>query len=148
MIQHVYRLEDSTNMSILLEVINIFKAFSKWVFKHWQANSAIHIGDLKKKPKFRKAKQIFGKKGRSWKSKSYYIVVVHSLSSVQLSVTPWTAAHQASLSFTVFWSLFRVMSIESVMLSNNLILFLPLLLLPSVFLSIRVFSNELAVHIR
>ena len=88
-----------------------------------------------------------GKKG-SWKSKSYYVVVDQSLSSVQLSVTSWTAARQASLSFTVFWSSFRFMSIESIMLSNDLILCLPLLLLPSIFLSIRVFSNELALHIR
>ena len=63
-------------------------------------------------------------------------------------MTSWTAVRQASLSFTVFWSSFRFMSIESVMLSNDLILCLPLLLLPSIFLSIRVFSNELVLHIR
>lgn len=62
MIQHVYRLEDSTNMSILLEVINIFKAFSKWVFKHWQANSAIHIGDFKKTPNLGKLSKSSGKR--------------------------------------------------------------------------------------
>ena len=56
------------------------------------------------------------------------IAVVQSLSSVQLSVTPWAAAHQASLSFTVCWSLLRFMSIELVMLSNHLILGHPLLL--------------------
>ena len=61
---------------------------------------------------------------------------------------PWTEAHEASLSFTVFPSLLRFMSIELVMLSNHLILFCPLLLLPSVFPSIRVFSNELTLHIR
>ena len=64
------------------------------------------------------------------------------------SVTPWTAAHQASLSFTVSWSLLKFMSIESVMLSNHLILCHPLLVLPSIFLSTRVFSNELALCIR
>ena len=64
------------------------------------------------------------------------------------SATPWTAAHQASLSFTVSWSLLKLMSIESVMPPNYLILFRPLLLLPSVFPSIRVFSNELALCIR
>ena len=65
-----------------------------------------------------------------------------------LFVTPWTAAHQASLSFTISQSLLRFVSIESVMPSNYLILFRSLLLLPSVFPSIRVFSNELALRIR
>ena len=64
------------------------------------------------------------------------------------SVTPWTAARQASLSFTIFLSLLKLMSIELVMPSNHLILCHPLLLLPSLFPSIRVFSNELALHIR
>ena len=62
--------------------------------------------------------------------------------------TPWTAALQASLSFTVFWSLHKLMSIESVMSSNHLILRHPLLFLPSIFPSIRVFSSELALPIR
>ena len=65
---------------------------------------------------------------------------VQSLSCVQLFVTPWTAAHQASLSITNFQSLLKLMSIESVMPSNHLILCRPLLLLPSIFPSIRVFS--------
>ena len=73
--------------------------------------------------------------------------VAQSLSPVQLSVTPWTAAHQASLSFTISQSLLRLMSIETVMPSSHL-LCRPLLLLPSVFPSIRVFSNKLALHIR
>ena len=73
---------------------------------------------------------------------------VQSLSHVQLFVTPWTAAHQASLSITNSWSLLKLMSIESVMPSNHLILCCPLLLLPSIFPSIRVFSNETALHIR
>ena len=60
----------------------------------------------------------------------------------------WTAAHQASLSFTVSWSLLKFMSIESVMPSNHLILRHPLLLLPSVFPSVRVISSELALSIR
>ena len=67
---------------------------------------------------------------------------VHSLSRVQVFATPWTAAHQASLSFTVFRSLLKLMSIESGMPSNNLILCCPLLLLPSIFPSIRIFSNQ------
>ena len=62
--------------------------------------------------------------------------------------TPWTAACQASLSFPVSWSLLRFMSIELVMLSNHLILCHPLLLLPSIFPSIRIFSSESALHIR
>ena len=57
-------------------------------------------------------------------------------------MTPWTAAFQASLSFTISWSLLKLMSIESVMQSNHLILCRPLLLLPSIFPSIRVFSSE------
>ena len=67
---------------------------------------------------------------------------VQSLSRVQLFATPWTAAHQASLSITNFWSLLKLMSIKSVMPSNHLILCRPLLLPPSIFHSIRVFSNE------
>ena len=63
-------------------------------------------------------------------------------------MTPWTAAYQASLSFTTSWSLLKRLSIESVMPSNRLILCHPLLLLPSIFPNIRVFSNELALHIR
>ena len=69
-------------------------------------------------------------------------------SHVQLFVTPWTAICQASLSFSISWSLLKLMSIESVMPSNHLNLCHPLLLLPSVFPSIRVFSNESALHIR
>ena len=61
---------------------------------------------------------------------------------------PWTPACQASLFFTIFWSLLRLMSIESMMSSNHLILFCCLLFLPSIFPSIRVFSNELALRIR
>ena len=64
------------------------------------------------------------------------------------SATPWTAAHQVSLSITNSWSLPKLISIESVMPSNHLILCCPLFLLPSIFPSIKVFSNESAVHIR
>jgi len=73
---------------------------------------------------------------------------VQSLSHVQLFATPWTAAHQASLSITNSWSLLKLMSIKSVMPSNHLILCRPLLLLPSVFPSIMVFSNESLLQIR
>ena len=74
-------------------------------------------------------------------------VTVQSLSCIQLSATPWTAAHQAPLSFSISQSLLKFMSVELVMLSNHLILCCPLLLLLSIF-HIRVFSNELALHIR
>ena len=73
---------------------------------------------------------------------------VQSLSHVQLFATPRTTAHQASLSITNSRSLLKLMSIQSVMLSNHLILCHLLLLLPSIFPSIRVFSNESALHIR
>ena len=73
---------------------------------------------------------------------------VQSLSCVWLLATPWTAARQASLSITNSQGLLKLMSIESVMLSNHLILCRPLLLLPSIFPSIRVFSNESALHMR
>ena len=73
---------------------------------------------------------------------------VQSLSHVRLFATPWTAAHQASLSFTISQNLLKLMSIESVMPSNHLILCRPLLFPPSIFPSIRVFSNELVLHIR
>ena len=73
---------------------------------------------------------------------------VQSLSCVHLSVTPWTAARQASLSITNSWSLLKLMSVESVMPSNRLILCHPLLFLPSNLPSIRGFSNESVLHIR
>ena len=73
---------------------------------------------------------------------------VQSLSHIRLFVTPWTAAHRASLSINKSQSLLKLMSIESMMPFNHLTLCLPLLLLPSIFLSIRVFSNESVLHIR
>ena len=73
---------------------------------------------------------------------------VQSLSHVRLFATPWTAAHQASLSVTDSQSLLKLMSVEPVMPSNHLIFCCPLLLLPSVFPSISVFSNESVLHIR
>ena len=87
--------------------------------------------------------------------KCTYIVVFQLLSCVQLFVTPWTAARQASLSFTISWSLLKPIesnglneSIELVMRFNHLILCHPLFLLPSIFPSIRVFCNESALRIR
>ena len=76
------------------------------------------------------------------------VVVLFSLSRVGLFVTPWTAAHQASLSFTISQSLLKLMPTEIMMPSNHFILCRPLLLLPSVFPSIRVFPNESALHIK
>ena len=73
---------------------------------------------------------------------------VQSLSYVWLFATPWTAAHQASLSITNFWSFLKLMSIESVMPSNHFIFCHPLLLLPSIFPSMRVFSSESVLCIR
>ena len=84
---------------------------------------------------------------------SFYVlcvlfVVVQSLTHVWLFVIPWTAARQASLSFTISQGLLKLMSTETVMLSNHLVLCHSLLLLPSIFASIRVFSKELALPIR
>ena len=80
--------------------------------------------------------------------KLFNLVVQFSHSAVSYSVTPWSAACQASLSITDSWSLLKLMSIESVMPSNHLILCHLLLLPPSIFHSIRVFSNESALLIR
>ena len=78
----------------------------------------------------------------------WWVVVVQLLTHVRVFVTPWTAVHQASLFLTISWSLLRLRPTELVMLSNHLILCHPLLLLPSIFPSIRVFSNEVALPIR
>ena len=78
----------------------------------------------------------------------HFCVLSLLLSHIRLFVTPWTAACQASLSFFISQSLLKLMPVESMIPSNHLILCRPLLLLPSVFPSIRAFSNELALHIR
>ena len=75
------------------------------------------------------------------------VVAVQPFSHVRLFATPWTAACQASLSFTMFWSLLKLMSMELVMPPNHLVLCHPLLLLPSIFPNIRVFSKESALCI-
>ena len=80
-------------------------------------------------------------------SKALLGKLVQSLSCVQLVETPWTATHQTFLSITNSQSLLKLMSIESMVASNHLILCCPLLLLPSIFSSIRVFSNESVLHI-
>ena len=86
----------------------------------------------------------------AWKLTSfpYIFVFVQSLSCVHLFVTPWSAAHQASLSFTISQSMLKLLSIDSMMPSNHFILCGLLLLLPSIFPNIRVFSNESALLIR
>ena len=76
------------------------------------------------------------------------VAIVHLLSPVQLFGTPWTTACKSFLSLTIFLSLVKLMSIESRMSNNHLILYCPLLLLPSIFPSMRIFSNESALHIR
>ena len=77
----------------------------------------------------------------------YQLFDVQSLSCIRLFATLWSAAHLASLSFTIYWSLLKFMPIELVMLSNHLILCHPLFLLPSIFPSIKVFSNKLTLSI-
>ena len=81
-------------------------------------------------------------------SQVFVLIVVQSLSRVQLFATSWTAAHQASMSFAISQSLLKLMSIESMMPFNHLILRHPLLLLPSIFPSIRVFSKMSVLRIR
>ena len=86
--------------------------------------------------------------GPMWRTDWWRLLLFHHC-CVWLFVTPWAAACQASLFFTISWSLLRLMSIESVMPSNHLIILCrPLLLPPSIFPSIRVFSNESVLHIR
>ena len=105
------------------------------------------------------SKVVYGWKGIGWirnekeatkklSPAMWGLVVVQSLRCVQCSATPWTAACQASLSFTISQILLKLMSIESLMPSTHLILCRPFLLLPSIFPSIRVFSNESALYIR
>ena len=89
-----------------------------------------------------------GKVAKKIMNKKMGISSVQLLSHVQFFVTPWTAAHQASLSIANSWSLLKLMSIDSVIPSNHLIICHPVLLPPSVFPSIRVFSNESVLHIR
>ena len=85
---------------------------------------------------------------RKGKQAHQSLVVGQSLSRVRLFVAPWTAAHKASLFFTISWSLFKFVSIKSMMPSNCLNRCRPLLFPPSVFPSIRVFSNESALSVR
>ena len=105
----------------------------------------------KKKPKTKRNKTKTSHLCTEGGNNYYYyfpLVVVQSLSCVQYFATPWTVAHQASLSFTISQSLLKLMTIELMMPSNHLILRHPLLFLPSIFPSIKVFSNESTLCIR
>ena len=111
------------------------------------------VGEIRSAARHRKDQDICEgragvKKGWGMDRSPSIVGVVQLLSRVQLFATPWTAAHQASLFFTISWSLLKLMSIESVIPSNHLILCHSLFLLSSIFLSIRVCSNELALHIK
>ena len=105
--------------------------------QNWE-KTVFSISDARKTGQLHIKKMKFG----------YSISSIKSFSCIWLFATPWTAAHQSSLSITDSGSLFKLMSIESGMQSNHLILCHPLLLLPSIFASIRVFPNESALHIR
>ena len=83
-----------------------------------------------------------------WSRLIILFVVLQSFSRIQLFATPWTAARQSFLSFTISWSLLKLKSTESVMPSNHLVLCRPLVLLPSMFPSITVFPNESVLRIR
>ena len=122
MMHHINKMKNKNHMIISIDAENYF--------------------DKVQQPFMIKKKKLLESRGK------VMVVVVQSLSHVQLFMTPWTAAYQAPLSSTISQSLVKFMSIESVMLSNHLILYRPLLLLPSIFSSIRVFSKEPALHIR
>ena len=94
------------------------------------------------------SQKLDGSQAWNWKGASQRLFVVQLLSCVQLFETPWTTTHQASLSLIISWSSPKFMSIDSVMSYNHLILCHPLLLLPSIFPSIRVFSSLSAPRIR
>ena len=108
--------------------------------------------EKKKKPKLKETKQNLASMhsvSPSGNNHLYYFpLVVQSLSCVQYFATPWTAVRQASLSFPISRSLLKLMTIELMMPSNHLTLRHPLLLLPSIFPSIRVFSSESALCIK
>ena len=113
----------------------------EWKYIGWSQRTVHHT-------QWRKTQMTVDFSSDSYDQETMECSVQFSQSVMSASVTPWTAAHQASLSITSSWSLPKPMSIESVMPSNHLILCCPLLLLPSSFPSIRVFSSESALHIR
>ena len=139
-------------------VFQTIKTVLRQIFTHRTAQNAhasyyqvpcFHKEQIKTQPSW--SVHLPSLKSRNWNEQAlsiFVIVIVQLLSQVRLFATPWTVAHQPSLSFSIFWSLLKLMSIESVMSSNHLILCHPLLLLPSVVLSIRVFSNKSALCLR
>ena len=120
----------------ILEWVANFSRGSSWP-RDWPGSLALQADSLPSEPP-----------GKPHIRTSVQFSSVQLLSHVRLYVTPWTAAYQASLSITNSQSLLKLMSIEPVMPSNHLILCCPLLLLPSIFPSIRVFSNESVLHMR
>ena len=117
---------------VVLSVWYLIVFFVKhWLFRGWEFGTTLYSNENK-----RKREMVF-------LNLSWFLVLV-----TKLCPTRWTPARQASLSITNSWSLFTLMSIESVIPSNHLILCRPLLLPPSIFPSIRVFSNESGLHIR
>ena len=111
----------------------------RWILYHWATREAPFILQIK---------EIRGNLSQWFWDQQHLLDSVQLLNCVWLFATPWTATRQASLSITNSWSLLKLMSIESVMPSNCLILCRPLHLLPSIFPSIRVFSSESALGIR
>ena len=120
---------------------------SKALIQIWQKNQKLYRQAISKRIQHHQISFIINAKGTSRGGKETsnlkhpctYVVVVQSLCYVQLLATPWTSAHQASLPFTIIWILLKFMSIELVMLFNHYILCFPLLFLPSIFPSSRVF---------
>ena len=119
---------------------NIYMFFINCLHPHWEKKIISYCCVCWQSP--------FTQYLKSYVALDHQFSSVQSLSSVWLFVTPWTAAHQASLSITNSRSLLKLVSIESVMPSNHLILCHPLLLLPSIFPSIRIFSNESVICIK
>ena len=119
-----------------------------WMEINWGLSFTKQVETLLEKVEFEQKSEEWGDE-RNFQAKELdsvkYLrtcVYIHSLSCVWHFVIPWTAAHLASLSFTISWSLLKLMSFELMMPSNYLILCRPLFLLPSIFPSIRVFSSE------
>ena len=129
---------------------NVFFSSGGWRFKVWMPAWLGSGEDLLSGCRLSTSACILTwlKEGENALWAGFSVSSVQLISSVWLFVTPWTTPCQASLSITKSWSLHKLRSIESVMPSNHLILCRPLLLLPSIFPSTRVFSNESAFHIR
>ena len=121
-----------------------------FIIKHNDSLGIVIASTYKELPMDQAPMQMFHSHGgiSSVQRELFLLLTVQSLSRVQVFVTLWTAAHQAFLSITNSWSLLKLMAVQLIIPSNNLILCRPLLLLPSIFSSIRVFSNESVLCIR